>query len=57
MESGLRPAAVQLENPGSERFGLRLLSLPQGGPGQGGHRRHIGYRQTVNAELIQEEEG
>jgi len=29
MESGLRPAAAQLENR-QRRFGLRLLSLPQG---------------------------
>jgi hypothetical protein len=29
MESGLRPAAAQLENR-QRRYGLRLLSLPQG---------------------------
>jgi len=34
MESGLSPAATQLEN-WQRRFGLRLLSLPQGDQARG----------------------
>jgi hypothetical protein len=45
MESGLRPAAAQLENR-RRRFGLRLLSLPQGNQAKEvvGARSGIGKR-------------
>ena len=46
MESGLRPATNQLENR-QRRFGLRLLSLPQGSAA----REVIGASSTIGKRL------
>jgi len=51
VESGLRPATTQLENR-LRRFGLRLLSLPQGSQAKENHGCCIGHWATAGVCLL-----